>query len=82
MYRAIFLIGAVVSLTGLGMVLAALRQRTPAHPPVPCFNPRYWRPIWRMQDWYTPTGFRLHLAGWIALDVGCILMIIYWTIGK
>lgn len=79
---AIFFAGGAIFLIGIGFVLAALRHRTPVHPPVPCFDPRQWRFVWNMQDWYTPKGFRMQLIGWEAVSIGCILMIIYWTIAK
>jgi hypothetical protein len=76
MHVYLFVGAAAFFFVGLGMVLTALRYRTPACPPVPSFNPRQWKPVWKMQDWFEPKGYRLHLIGWELTSAGCILLII------
>jgi len=75
MHVYLFVSGAAMFLVGLAMVLSALRYRTPACPPLPSFNPREWRPVWKMQDWFEPKAYRLHLIGWALASAGCVLLI-------
>ena len=59
------------------MVVMALKHRTEKHPAWPTFNPKYWKPVWKMQGLYTPTGYRLNLIGWILFGLGGIIFIAF-----
>lgn len=70
------LITSLISLvSGITMSVIALQMRTESAPPyAKClFNPKCWRPVWRMKDWFTPLGYRLNLLGTILIVVGCTL---------
>lgn len=76
--RILFVLAAMLMLVGIGLALGALAYRTGKHPPIPTWNPRRWKPIWRMREWFTPGGFRMHLIGWGLFFVGDALMIVFY----
>jgi hypothetical protein len=80
MHVLFFLSGAALFCVGLAMMLTALRYRTPACPRYPIFNPRRWKMVWNMQDWYEPKGYRLNLIGWALASAGCLLLAIAWSV--
>ncbi len=61
---------------GLGLVGRGLSQRTESCPPIPSWNPKLWRPIWKVREWFTPEGFRDHKIGWVLISAALILQIV------
>ncbi len=82
MHVFLFLSGGALFCVGLAMMLTALRYRTPACPHFPIFNPRRWKMVWNMQDWYEPKGYRLNLIGCELTCAGCVLLIIALYVPK
>jgi hypothetical protein len=78
MHASVLTIGVALFLIGLVMALSAQRYRTPQCPPIPSFNVKHWKPIWRMQDWFTPKGYRLHLYGWLIALLGIVIAHVRW----
>jgi hypothetical protein len=78
--KDVWLIAAVLSeVVGLVLVLSSLKFRTEKHPGLMKLNPRYWKPIWLMQDWYSTRGYRLHLAGWLVFTVGIVFHLLFYS---
>lgn len=51
MDNVLLLAGAILLFVGMAMsVFALAKHTTAAHPPVPSFNPKHWKPIWRTKD--------------------------------
>jgi hypothetical protein len=61
---------------GLVLVVIAQRHRMADHPQIISFNPRDWKPIWRMQNYFDPIGFRLNLVGWILVILSAVCSIL------
>jgi hypothetical protein len=72
----LIIVGGVLFLAGLVLVLIALGHRTSEAPRWPSFNPRDWKPVWKMQDWFDPIGYKLNLAGFVLMMLGVISQIV------
>lgn len=72
--ETLFVLGAVFLVVGIAMVAIAMKYRTAAHPPVPTSNTQAWKPVWKMQDYYTRTGFRLQLVGWLIIIISAVAL--------
>ena len=74
--KAAVLVLSLISLTA-GIVLsliAQLMRRETAPPYIQClFNPKFWRPVTQMKDWYTPLGYRLNIWGVVLIVLGAML---------
>ena len=58
---------------GLAIITLSLLYRTNDAPRLSmrsAYHPRNWKPIWKVQSWYTPRGFKLHLLGWGLFFIG------------
>jgi hypothetical protein len=74
MVSNLFLFGTALLVVGLVLVMLAMRHRTASHPPIPSSDVKHWKPIWRMQDCYTPVGYKLQLVGWITVCGAAMLL--------
>jgi hypothetical protein len=73
----ILLIAAfVLELVGIALMLFSWGNRTSAHPGV-TFNPKHWKPIWRMKEFYTPRGYWMQLVGGALLAAGAICHLVW-----
>lgn len=72
MYTILLILGLLCLITGLGLGVAARRHRTPAAPPMPSWNPKHWLP-WKMHEWMTPKGLKLHYLSIVLIMIGMVL---------
>jgi uncharacterized membrane protein len=64
-------------LVGVGFVLMIIaRLFRVAGEPFASFNPKYWKPMWKMKDKYHSPGYELSLIGVILVVVGILLSLI------
>jgi len=71
------IISLVLMVLGLTFVVIAQTMKTTSHPPLAKFNVLHWRkPVWLMKDWFTPRGFKFHIAGWSIFDIGVIVQVV------
>ncbi len=68
--------GLVGMIVGLVLILISLAHRTKEEPMVGSMNPRHWKPLWEMQSWFTPRGFKLHIIAWGLFLCGNTIMIV------
>lgn len=66
------ILALLTEIAGIVLVIMSFFNRTDKHPGGPKMNPKYWRPIWMMREWYTPRGYRFHLVGWSIFTVGIV----------
>lgn len=72
-------LGCIVLIVGLILGALSLRYRSDkvkASWFSLTFNPRHWNPYWKMQDYYTPKGFRYQLWGVTLILIAAVILII------
>lgn len=82
MHTAMMLTGSIALVVGVVSVIVSMFHCTEKSPnllSLSGWHPRNWRPIWRMQEWYNPLGYRLHLIGFTLIIAGAMLRLVsYW----
>jgi hypothetical protein len=63
---------------GLVLYLYAYRERTESCPDMPSWNPKHWKPVWMMKDWFSPKGYRLNLVGSGLICLAGISALLRW----
>ncbi len=66
---------AVLMLGGLCFWVLAWRRRTPEFPGI-TFDPRKWKPVWKMKDWFTPDGYRYNLIGTFCVSLAGVVTLL------
>ncbi len=64
---------------GLILMVSSRKYRTQEYPRMTLanlFNPKYWIPFWKAQQWFTPGGFRMYFCGVIFAELGAITLLI------
>lgn len=73
MYGILMFAGLVCLLTGLVLRFMVRKHRTESSPPIPSFNPVHWFQPWKMHEWLTPKGLKLHYISLGFLMLGLVL---------
>lgn len=68
-------VNVVLIAAALTCYLLAWRRRTPECPGM-TLNPRNWKPVWKMHDWFTPAGYRYNLVATACLGVAGIVAVL------
>lgn len=76
MYPVILFTCLLLYIAGIVCLTFSLRYRTEEHPGI-SFNPRNWKPVWKMQSWFTPKGYWLNLIGVNMLVLASTLGLIF-----
>ena len=76
------ILGLVFLVVGTLMNVYALkRYRTETAPSRPTMKVRYWKPVWKTQDWFTSRkGYMLYVAGAQLLALGGLVTAIYFIV--
>ena len=74
MYVIVMFVGLVSLVSGLVLHFVSRRYRKPDAPTVSSWNPRSWGP-WRIHEWYTAKGVRLHYISLLLILIGAVLYI-------
>ncbi|MFQ6007705.1 MAG: hypothetical protein ACE5K8_02015 [Candidatus Zixiibacteriota bacterium] len=75
--KLILLIASLLFLlAGLVLRFMVRRHRTESAPPMPSFNPVHWFQPWKITDWLTPKGIRLHMTSLALLLFGIVLYLL------
>lgn len=67
-------------LIGVGFQTAATNHTTDRAPHLPSLNPKHWKPVWMVKDWYTSKGYRYQWIGTLAIVAGGLCGILRWLI--
>ena len=71
-------LGCFISMIiGIGLTLSALRYKSDEHPGLLSFNPRNWKPVWRMRSWFSPRGYWLNLIGISMIVLSSVLALVF-----
>jgi hypothetical protein len=70
-----------ILLIGTGLILAIIsRFYRAAGQPFSSFNPKYWKPVWKMKDMFRPPGYALNLIGTLIFVAGAVLALLQYFI--
>jgi hypothetical protein len=70
-----------ILLIGTGLILAIIaRFYRVAGQPFSSFNPKYWKPVWKMKDMFHSPGYELNLIGTLIFVIGAVLTLLQYLI--
>lgn len=68
-------------LSGLLFWILARRHRTATAPPMPSWNPSYWKPFASARPWFAGRGFLYYELGtWLVVGAGVLAIVRRWIL--